>query len=139
MWILLAFLWSIGDAKSLSLDIPDQLVTWLEGNDELLASCRRKMDKRISVDNRVVLLEVGSCSQMDHPSGHIPHGQFDSDGRLEGKVSSVLIFHIDKESQGELVITWVEGLDREEEKPDIEVAQSPHQNTPSKSSPTKYF
>ena len=57
-------------------------------------------DKRISVDNRVVLLEVGNCSQMDHPSGHIPHGQFDSDGRLEGKVSPVLFFHIDKELLG---------------------------------------
>merc|ERR1712032_1543 len=102
---LLAFLWSTGDAKSLSLDIPDQLVTWLEGNDELLASCRRKMDKMMIVD-RVVLLEVGNCSQMDNPSGHIPHGQFDPDGRLLGK--------------GELVITWVEGLDRDEEKPDME-------------------
>ena len=98
MWILLALLWSTGDAKSLALDIPDQLVTWLEGKDELLASCRRKMDEKILVDNRVVLLEVGNCSQMDHPSGHIPHGQFDSDGRLEGKVSCLFLrFHIDKE------------------------------------------
>ena len=60
-----------------------------------------------------------------HPSGHIPHGRFDSDGRLEGKVCFVFlfhIFHIDKEPhQGELVITWVEGLDREEEKPNMEV------------------
>ena len=139
MWILLAFLWSTGNAKSLSLDLPDQLAAWLEGKDELLGSCRRKMEEKISVDDRVVLVEVGDCSQMENPSGHIPHGQFDSDGRLEGKVSSVLIFYIDKEPQGELVITWVRGLDREEERPDMEVAQSHHQNTPSKSSPKNIF
>ena len=144
MWILLAFLWSTGDAKSLSLDIPDQLVTWLEGNDELLASCRRKMDKRMIVD-RVVLLEVGNCRQMDNPSGHIPHGQFDPDGRLQGKVRRNLqssihrnIFHINREPQGELVITWVEGLDRDEEKPDMEVEQSSHQKY-IKIIITKYF
>ena len=96
MWILLALLWSTGDAKSLSLDMPDQLVAWLDGKDELLASCRRKMDEKILVDNRVVLLEVGNCSQMDHPSGHIPHGQFDSDGRLEGKVSCLVVSTLTK-------------------------------------------
>ena len=99
MWILLAFFCSTGDAKSLSLDMPDQLVTWLEGKDELLASCKGKVEEKILVDNRVVLLEVGNCSQMDHPSGHIPHGQFDFDGRLEGKVSCLVLL-FDKELLG---------------------------------------
>ena len=86
MWTLLAFLWSTGEASSLSLDLPDQLVAWLEGKDELLAICRREMEERISSVDRVVLVEADNCSRMDHPSGNIPHGRFDSEGRLEGKV-----------------------------------------------------
>ena len=87
MWTLLAFLWSTGEASSLSLDLPDQLVVWLEGKDELLATCRREMEERVSNVDRVVLVEVDNCTRMDQPSGHIPHGRFDSEGRLEGKVS----------------------------------------------------
>ena len=98
MWTLLVFLWSTGEASSLSLDSPDQLVVWLEGEDVLLGSCRREMEERISSVDRVVLIEVDNCSRMDQPSGHIPHGRFDSEGRLEGKVCFLLLFHIAKES-----------------------------------------
>ena len=90
MWTLLVFLWSTGDATSLSLDLPDQLVAWLEGKDELLGSCRRETEERVSSVDRVVLVEVGNCSRIHHPSGHIPHGRFDSEGRLEGKVCFLL-------------------------------------------------
>ena len=92
MWTLLAFLWSTGEARSLSLDLPDQLVAWLDGKDELLGSCRREMEERISSVDRVVLVEVANCSRMEHPSGHIPHGRFDSEGRLEGKVCLLILF-----------------------------------------------
>ena len=122
MWTLLVFLWSTGEASSLSLDLPDQLVVWLEGEDGLLATCRREMEERVSNVDRVVLVEVDNCTRMDQPSGHIPHGRFDSEGRLEGKVClSILFPHCQRILQGELVITWVEGLDREEEKPNMEV------------------
>ena len=76
MWALLAFLLSTGvDARSLSLDSPDQLEAWLEGRDVLVASCRREMEEeeRISISvEKVILVEAGSCSQIDHPSGHMP-------------------------------------------------------------------
>ena len=94
----MAFLWSTGEASSLSLDLPDQLVVWLEVEDGLLATCRREMEERVSNVDRVVLVEVDNCTRMDQPSGHIPHGRFDSEGRLEGKVCFLLLFHTAKES-----------------------------------------
>ena len=127
MWTILTILCSTVNAKSLSLELPGQLEAWLDGKDELLPICRRELEKeeKKSSDERVALLEVGRCDQMKNPSGNIPHGRFDSEGRLEGKVSKhFLSSMLTWSSQGELVITWIAGLDREEERPDMEVAES---------------
>ena len=127
MWTILTILCSAVDAKSLSLELPVQLEVWLDGKGELLPICRRELEKeeKKSSDERLALLEVGNCDQMKNPSGNIPHGHFDSEGRLEGKVSKhFLSSMLTWCSQGELVITWIAGLDREEERPDMEVAES---------------
>ena len=89
MWTILTILCSTVNAKSLSLETPGQLEAWMDGKDELLPICRRELEKeeKKSSDERVALLEVGRCDQMKNPSGNIPHGRFDSEGRLEGKVS----------------------------------------------------
>ena len=102
MWRLLAFFLVIVDvdASSLSLDPPDQLVAWIDGKEELLGSCRREMEEKIS-DDRVALLEVADCNQIENPSGNIPHGRFDSSGRLEGKVKAASVI-LDKTSSGRI-------------------------------------
>ena len=97
MWTILTILCSAVDAKSLSLELPGQLEVWLDGKDELLPICRRELEKeeKKSSDERLALLEVGNCDQMKNPSGNIPHGHFDSEGRLEGKVSNHFFeFHV---------------------------------------------
>ena len=105
MWSLLAFLLGIVDvdASSLSLDPPDQLVAWVDGKEELLGSCRREMEmKGVKIsDDRVALLEVADCNQIENPSGNIPHGRFDSSGRLEGKVKAASVI-LDKTSSGRI-------------------------------------